>query len=121
MKIIKNAIFYLLLGIAVLFTLISFCADGSLWALFGLWAFTILLWAILIIGFRNQLVDYFLHNSAEEVTESAILNETQNQIQNKSTPEDFDECYHIALLCKIKKLLGEEDKSNETPNNENCS
>ena len=108
MKIIKNAIFYLFLGIAILFTLISFCADGPILILFGLWAFTAILWAILIIGFKNQLVDYFLHNDTEEISELAALNKPQNQTTIESTPEDFDECYHIALLCKIKEIMGEE-------------
>lgn len=108
MKIIKNAIFYLFLCAAILFTLISFCAEGSLWVLFGLWVFTVLLWAILIVGFKNQLEDYFLHNCKEEIGENKMPKKSRNYpIKQESTPEDFDECYHIALKYKIQKILGE--------------
>lgn len=105
MKIIKNAIFYLFLGIAILFTLISFCAEGSLWVLLGLWIFTALLWVVLIVGFKNQIEDYFLHN-CKKIEETEMPNKSQ-QIKQESTPEDFEKCYHIALKCKIQKILGE--------------
>lgn len=108
MKIIKNAIFYLFLGIAILFTLISFCAEGSLWVLLGLWIFTALLWVVLIVGFKNQLEDYFLHNCKEKIAENEMPKKSRNYpTKQESTPEDFDECYHIALKCKIQKILGE--------------
>ena len=107
MKIIKNAIFYLFLGIVILFTIMSFCAEGSLWVLISLWILTALLWVAFIISFKNQIKDYLLYCEAEENPKEVVVSKPRERMSGQSTPDDFEKCYHIALLYKIREILSE--------------
>lgn len=107
MKIMQNILFYLLLGIDILFTIMSFCVEGSLIGILALWCITIILWIITIISFGNQIIEYMSKYNNDDYDEDDEIFDYNYQ---KKSSEDFEECYKIAVRSKIDKILAEDKK-----------
>ncbi len=98
MKRIKEILFKLLIFLAIISTMLSMCCDGSLGAIFILWGITAFLWVMVVLI-------YMLNPEEEPETEYKIgdlqkMYSKRAEMKREATPEDFEECYRIAIKSK---------------------
>ena len=120
MKIIKNCLFYLFLGLAIASTLVSVGVSGTtegnesfgffVLSLIALWSITASLWVIVIVGFRNQLADYlakkrgYLEDDDEEYTEVIEYEEIHPRLR-ATYNQEFEDCYHLAVVAHADRVI----------------
>lgn len=103
MKRIKEILFKLLIFLAIISTMLSMCCDGSLGAIFILWGITAFLWGMV------SLV-YIFSPEEEPKTEYKIgdlqrMYSKRAEMKREATPEDFEECYRIAIGDKVNQTV----------------
>lgn len=109
MKLIKNCLFYLFLVLAVLSTVISIGVSGSegkdesfvffVLSLVALWTTTAALWTIVIVGFKNQLIEYLAKKRDYEDDFEYTEVDEYTEVRQKLRPtygQEFAYCYSIA-------------------------
>lgn len=113
MKIIKNCLFYLFLGIAGILTVIGLCIVDieSILALIGYWLVVAVLWVIVIVGFRNQLAEYLAKEwvlLAEDEDDFAEIEFEEIRPRLRPTyKQEFEECYQIAEAVQEERYRAE--------------
>lgn len=113
MKIIKNCLFYLFLGIAGILTVIGLCIVDieSILALIGYWSVVAVLWVIVIVGFRNQLAEYLAKEwvlLAEDEDDFAEIEFEEIRPRLRPTyKQEFEECYQIAEAVQEERYRAE--------------
>lgn len=103
MKKFKEFLFKLLVFLAIMSTMLSMCCDGSLGAIFTLWGITAFLWAVVVL--------VYIFNPEEEPKTEYKIGDLQKmyskraEMKREATPEDFEECYRIAIGDKVNQTV----------------
>lgn len=104
MRFLKRILFIITAFLTGCLTVLCLCLyDADIIHILLLFGITLIFWIILIFFFKPEIAEYLFKTNV--LSDIVDFKHSEDKIENIKTTEDFDECYHIAVISRVDNII----------------